>query len=234
MNFQDLLSKSSVIQGETVSPASRKTYEALLNKCRFTMPNIPGAPDAFPLSEEKLRVFITYYINTHPNTTYKYMHNFVSAVVYHVNKENEVDFTKSASFKNFLKGLRNKMKSDNSPHAKSPVTKEIMGKLADLSENDETKTEVMTLMSFLYFGFLLISEAVNMTFRNIGFDEERRMIIFIPYSKTDQIGRGETIYMSPNTEKYSVFKWFAVYCEKYIDISHEKRSFHRVSRLIET
>ena len=112
MDFNALLQKSADIQGETVSPASRKTYESLLNKYQFTMPQIPGSPAAFPITEDKLKVFITFYVNAHPSTTYKYMRNFVNAVVYHLNKENESDFTKSASSKHFLKCLRNKMKTE--------------------------------------------------------------------------------------------------------------------------
>ena len=92
-----------------------------------------------------------------------------------------------------MKGLRHEMKEDAPPNAKLYVTKEMMQKLINCKE---TSDEMNAFISLSYYGFLRISETLNLRYRDISYDEQGRLKLLIPYSKTDQSGKSATVFIN--------------------------------------
>lgn len=73
-------------------------------------------------------------------------------------------------------------------------------------------------MSIPYYGFLRISEQQNLTTSDIVIDSEnQRLKILIRSSKTDQYGKGVTIYIYDNENSYSPYKLYILLQGNYSD-----------------
>lgn len=71
-------------------------------------------------------------------------------------------------------------------------------------------------MSLSYYGFLRISELLNLTTNDLVIDTTNsRLIVNIRYSKTDQFGKGEKIYLYDNDLNYSPYKLYTLLQDSY-------------------
>lgn len=100
-----------------------RTYENIFVK-------IPKAPDPFQLTELKARGFIEFYRCAHATITLGYLKSFEVAFVFLLKENNQADFTKSVSFRNYINGLKRLMKGDTCPNAKKYISIPIIEKLA--------------------------------------------------------------------------------------------------------
>lgn len=205
MKFSSFIEKSHQVEQSCIAPSTAKSYAALLRSYEATITKIEDAPAPFPLTEEKVRGFLCFYRERNPNTTFCYLKQFVVAFANHLRSINQPDFTKTQSFLTFMKGLRHQMKSDSPPNAKLYVTREIMDKIIN---SHETTEEMNAFVSISYYGFLRISETLNIRLKDVSFDEEGRIMLLIPYSKNDQNGKTATVFINKTTTSYSPFKWF--------------------------
>ena len=85
------------------------------------------------------------------------------------------------------------MKQESPLNAKQYISKEIMESIIKL---DSVSLETKALIFILYYGFIWISECVNLRYKDISYDTEGRMVVLIPFSKTDQTGKTVTIFIS--------------------------------------
>lgn len=68
--------------------------------------------------------------------------------------------------------------------------------------NNIENVRMMFYMSLSFFGFLRISELLNLKKKDIIYDSEKnKLILNIRYSKTDQNGQGFTTYLYNNNNK---------------------------------
>ena len=61
MDFNQLLLESKNIQQNVIANNTRKNYQFLLKRYRSLSLTIPGFPKPFPITEDKMRVFLEYY-----------------------------------------------------------------------------------------------------------------------------------------------------------------------------
>lgn len=223
MDFESFVLQSKEVQQNSIAPSTARTYKSLMNSYELGIKTIPGAPEPYPLNEEKVRGFLIWYKTSHPTTTHGYLKQFVVAFAHHLHQQNESDFTKNDSFQQFLKGLKHEMKQDAPPNAKSYIGKETMEKLISL----EGREEIKALISVLYYGFLRISEGVNLKYKDVTYDDNGRMMLLIPFSKTDQSGKSVTVFISPTSTAYSPFIWLKNYIENTYKGNDEEKIFKK-------
>lgn len=73
-------------------------------------------------------------------------------------------------------------------------------------------------MFISYYGYLRISELLNLTIDNIVIDSERlRLIVYILFQKTDQFGKGEKVFIYGNGLDFSLYKLFILLSNHYND-----------------
>lgn len=211
MTFDYFLAQSSQIEKSCIAKSTQKSYDSLIKSYTDSMMRIPEAPEPFPLTEEKVKGFIIWYKSTHQNTTFGYLKQFTVSFSHYLHVKNLPDFLKNESFQDFMKGLRHEMKGDSSPKAKFYISKDIMNSII---KSTETTDEINALVSVLYFGFLRISEATNLKHKDVGIDKTGRLMLNIPFSKTDQTGKSITIYIGKTEAPYSPYIWFLNFIEK--------------------
>ena len=71
----------------------------------------------------------------------------------------------------------------------------------------------MLISSLCFYGFLRISECLRLRVENINIDVNDRMIITIDFSKTNQNGCNEKLYIYRTQTRYSPFIWYPIYLE---------------------
>lgn len=224
MNFDEIVAQSHLIEKSCIAASTQKSYDSLIKSYKNGMEQIPGAPPPFPITEEKLRGFLTWYKMNHQTTTFGYLKQFTIAIAHFLSINNIPDFTKNESFEEFMKGLRHEMKGDSVPKAKLYIGKEMMDKLVKC---DKTNAEMNAFISIMYYGFLRISECLNLRYKDVQIDENGRIKILIPYSKTDQNGKTVTIYISKTETSYSPFIWFLDYANATYDGDENKKIFKK-------
>ena len=210
MAFSSFVSQSKDVEKNSLAPNTRNTYLSQLASYEKYMGTIPEAPPPYPITEEKVRGFIEWYRSTH-HTTYGYLKLYIASFRYYLRINNEVDFTRNDGFRSFLEGLRREMKGDSAPNAKLYITKEMMDLII---EHAEITQEIKALVSVLYSAFLRISEATNLKFSDLTFDRDGRMILKIPFSKTDQGGKTVDIYIKRTNAKYNPFNCLLPFIEQ--------------------
>lgn len=205
-----------------IAPNTKRTYDSLLKVYEEIMIKFDVEP--FPCTPDKARGFLMYYKESHPKTTFGYLRQFVSAFSYRCRVIDNIDnFTvNNQRFRQFIKGLKNYMLGARCPHAKSPITPQIMEIMATNVDTDNLdQIQVMTISSFCFYGFLRISECLSLTPSDVHFDKDSNlMVIFIKSSKTDQEGRGVPIYVTKTSTSYSPFNWIDIYLQKVQIGSH--------------
>ena len=180
----------------------------MLRSYENVMKKIPNAPEPYPINETKLRAFLEFYRSQHPQTTYSYLKSFVTAIVFYLRNNNLDDFTKTNNFKSYMLGLKRIMKGDTSPNASKYVTIQLMIELAkNTNQNVKNEIELMTIESLCFYGFLRISEACRLMWKEITYDQDGRLVLLIPYSKTYQTGRRVNVYICRSNTIYSPFVW---------------------------
>ena len=214
MDFNQLLLESKNIQQNVIANNTRKNYQFLLKRYRSLSLTIPGFPKPFPITEDKMRVFLEYYRCKNPKTTYGYLKLFISAFSYNFRSNNLPLLTQNPSFLEYVKGLQRTVLSNKVPNAKAPITKEIMHSLSHLIDLGKVKDiQGMLISSLCFYGFLRISECLRLRVENINIDVNDRMIITIDFSKTNQNGCNEKLYIYRTQTRYSPFIWYPIYLE---------------------
>ena len=170
--FQQFINQSHEDEINSIRPNSLNTYKSYLESYAKKMKTIDGAPEPFPLNEEKIRGFIVYIKdNMQPSATLNTIKLYVAAFSYHFNENGFNDETKNTNFKKFIKSIRLKMTEDP-PNRKHPITKEMISKIAEtINIKDQESVRFMTTMSLMYYGFLRLSEVSNLTIGDINLDD---------------------------------------------------------------
>ena len=76
-------------------------------------------------------------------------------------------------------------------------------------------------MPLSYYGFLRISELQNLKLEDIVFDsQEKRLILNIRFSKTDQYGKGTQAFIYENDKKYSPYKLHQILFDSFKDYDY--------------
>lgn len=215
MDFNQLLNKSKVVEKNVLAPNTEKNYIYLLRRYEKLSKSINGFPRPFPITEEKMRVFIEYYRSTHPSTSYGCIKQFVSAFSYHFRINNLRNLTRRTDFIYYIKGLQKVLYSQKVPNAKLPITKDILIKITN-SINKYKKNEIqgMFIASLCFYGFLRISECLKIQTNNFKI-ENNRIIIKIEFSKTEQTGKTCMIYIHSTNTIYSPFIWYYEYIKYF-------------------
>lgn len=204
------------VQQHVIAPNTKATYDRMLqsyvNYCGTMSQNFGEPFPAFPLSEEKSKIFFQWYRENNPTTTYGYLVLFKSAFSHFLDYNNLVNFTRNPEFKMYFKGLRREMLGDSNPKAKSFITPEILNAIADsIDRNNPIDVELITIYSMCYYGFLRINECLRLTNSEITQDKEGRLVLLIAFSKTDQTGRRVQIFIRNSETKYSPFLWLPIF-----------------------
>lgn len=209
--MEEYLRRSLEVETRVVAPNTLRTYNSMLNSyknCCQRMVEKTGPFNPFPLTDAKVRVFIEWYRENNSKTTYGYIRQFITAFVFDLNKKEEFDFTKTPHFKAYLKGLKRIMLGGSSPNAKDYISPEILNLLAQkVNLDDPISIQLMAIYSLCYYGFLRISECLSLKRREMKIDANRRLVLLIPVSKTDQTGRRVSVYICNSLTNYSHFVW---------------------------
>ena len=118
-----------------------------INEMKSIFENVP---DAYPITEEKIRNSLEFYRQQHPNTTFAYIKQIVSSISYHFRLNNLPNLTLSESVINHLSCVKRQMHTDP-PKAKLPFAQEIMIKLAENVKLDDFQSVRFMAMASLCF-----------------------------------------------------------------------------------
>ena len=136
MSWDSFSEKTNVGLNGKISPSTIKqyniglhTYEKVIAEMKTIYENVP---DAYPITEEKIRNSLEFYRQQHPNTTYAYLKQIVASISYYFRLNNLPNLTLSESVSNYLFSLKRQMHTEP-PKAKLPFTQEIMCKLVKFS-----------------------------------------------------------------------------------------------------
>lgn len=186
-----------------------KTYERTICEMSKCMEDVPSA---YPITEENIRNFLEYYRLKH-STTYPYLKQLLAGISYYFRSNNLPNLTLATSVVSYMNMLKRTMLKET-PNAKVPVDKSMMQYLSSaIDQKNHHEVMIMTMCSMCFYGFLRISECCNLRNRDIWFDELERINIFIKNSKTDQEGRGVTVYVYKSETSYSAHFWLKMYLD---------------------
>ena len=212
MNFDELLKSSHQVQQNSLCHSTMRNYQKLISNYQRLSFQIPGFPQPYPLTQNKMRAFLEYYRTTHPTTTFGYLKQFVAGFSYYLRNNKLPLITQTPDFLNYLSGLQRVMHNDRNPKAKLPITKEIIEKISNLVKKEDIhQVEFMVIASLCFYGFLRLSECISLKFNQIILDEKERMVITLEKSKTNQTGKKEIIYIHKTNTSYSPFLWYSIY-----------------------
>ena len=218
MSWDSFSEKTNVGLNGKISPSTIKqyniglhTYEKVIAEMKTIYENVP---DAYPITEEKIRNSLEFYRQQHPNTTYAYLKQIVASISYYFRLNNLPNLTLSESVSNYLFSLKRQMHTEP-PKAKLPFTQEIMCKLAENVNLDFQGIRFITMASFCFYGFLRISECCNLQKNDAQLNSNGYLTVKVSASKTDQEGKSCTIFIYESNTTYSAIKWFTEY-QKFI------------------
>ena len=162
------IQKSKEIQKLSIAPNSKHTYDHVITNYQNVAAAIGATPEeTFPITEDSMRGFLIY-LKDSRYRTFNTLHNQVAGFSHYFKMNNLPDLTKSIPFKEFMKGLRREMNGNSVPYQKEPFTPEMFEQMLEKKPpNTKDDTNFYLLMSMMYFGFLRISEALNLTWNDL-------------------------------------------------------------------
>jgi integrase len=195
-----------------------KTYERLLL-------SIQGAPEPYPITEEKVRAAIKVgrdrssfgRIYRKKPLAVKYVELLITAIRCYQAANLEPDIISTPQFRNFIQSLRLQDRALGT-NAAVPITPLILAHSANYCDGtlvqgqpDFSEIMLMTMASVMFYGFLRFSEAANLYREDIHVDSEGNITITIRASKTDPLGRGAVCFLKSTETAYRPFKWLSVF-----------------------
>lgn len=155
----------------------------------------------YPIDLDKMKVFLTYQAKN--GLTINTLKAYITSLSYYFRVHEMENLTLSNDFKKFKKGLQRSFKENSSPFAKLGFKPEFFLKFLEINDmNDIENIKMMFYMSLSFFGFLRISELLNLKKKDIIYDPEKnKLILNIRFSKTDQTGQGFNTYLYNNNHK---------------------------------
>ena len=110
ISWDNFSEKTNVGLNGRISPATIKqynvcirTYERAIEEMKSIYENVP---DAYPITEEKIRNSLEFYRQQHPNTTFAYLKQIVASISYHFKLNNLPNLTLSESVSNYLSSVK--------------------------------------------------------------------------------------------------------------------------------
>ncbi|OHS93516.1 hypothetical protein TRFO_11718 [Tritrichomonas foetus] len=178
-----------------------KTYEEGLNQYKNFMLQTAQL-DPFPITVDYMIAFIVYQKNL--GRTLNTLLNYGRAFSFHFRDQNLPNLTLHTQFKTFISGLRHTMGAHNIPYQKHPFQREWFRLMLQKFPVVASDNMTFMLISTLSWSCLLrISELRILRKCDLQYDpNERRLSVFIRWSKSDQTGNGETCFV-PHSDSES-------------------------------
>lgn len=213
--FDTLLEKAKTFQSNTISEASKSTYQTYLKLYETTMEKLNEDP--YPIQIDKMMVFIQFQKDS--GLEYNSLKSCISSLSFYFRSNSLDNLTYDIRFINFHKGVLRDMKYHRDPNRKLPWDPKFFSAyLLHYPLNQLYNTQFLFFMSISYYGFLRISELQHLKKEDISIEEDhQRLKLFIRYSKTDQNGEGETTYIYNNDKDYSPYKLFTLIKDSFAD-----------------
>lgn len=215
MSFEAVLERAQQFQSQTISENSASTYHYYLQLYEETMTFFQKDP--YDIDINKMMVFIQHQKDR--GLEYNSLKCCVSTLSYYFRSNELPNLTLDIKFINFQKGILRDMKTDRDPYKKEPWEPGFFDLyISKFPLNQISNTVFLFFMSISYYGFLRISELQNLCTSDIVIDTDlKRLRILIKYSKTDQFGKGEFVYIYDNDFDYSPYKLYNILKDYYKD-----------------
>lgn len=214
VSFQMLLQQSQETEANSIMPSSRQMYTSSLRTYERIMTTQFGENIAYPIDENKMRVFIEY-ARTVEGKACNTLLNYIASFAWYFNENSLFDRTKSPSFKKYRTGLSKMLRSKSVPNRKLPLTKIHLQKMGEvLNMEDYIEMSIVGTISLMYYGFLRASEMTQLRFKNLVFNENS-MTIHINFSKTDVTGFGCDVEISKTDYVYDPYCIFMQIIQKF-------------------
>ena len=167
--FSELIEQSRVLEKHSIRPNTLKTYENYLRMYQTLLKQIPGSPEPFPLTLDKMRAAVLFAKKTFTLSSLKLL---ISSFAYHFNSNSHPDLTKDPSFKRFFKAIRLE-KTEAHPFRKEPITPQILIQLSkNINLNNFFQLRLFTMITVMFAGFLKFREAAILKMGDIVFIDE--------------------------------------------------------------
>lgn len=209
MNIQDLIQDVEEVSSHSLAPATIEAYQNAYDQYQAILPLIHGAPPPFPITAEKIVIFLAY--KRKMDVSYNTIVTLYRCLSAYCRDKNYGDFSDDDRITKYIQGLNRDMLGSKCPHQVDGINSEILRLIE--SKMDPTRFyDLRDLAAFTlnYEGFFRASEMLNLDLSDINIAEDK-MIINISKSKTDQTGVGRTIYIHKSSSQVSAFTWVQRY-----------------------
>ena len=198
-DFDSYLQQSEQYSENSLAKSSKNTYDKNLRVYQSVMEQFKREP--YPITIEKLKVFLTF--QAHHGMTINTLKSYITGLSFYFKSKDLPNLTLTNEFKKFKSGLQRAFKEDSSPFAKLPFKTEFFLQYLQIYDmNDIENIRMIFYMTLSFYGFLRISELLNLRKKDIVYDvQQNKLILNIRYSKTDQNGNGVTTYLYNNQHK---------------------------------
>lgn len=231
MSFAELTAQSHDIDAQCISQNTRKLYDYQIHSYVSYLASLSDAPAPYPITEATVRVYLTYRLQS--GKSFNTIKADLAALRWAVRQTGAPDPTQSATFRNFMNGLRRHMGSDRTPHEKKPMTPELLTKMAErvTSEDDDKRIAFLAVITTAFAGFLRCSEILALRVGDVEMAKfATSMTLRICSSKTDHFQKGELCKIMRTNTKYCAVSWMALYLtqksadpeERLFDIEPQK------------
>lgn len=214
MDFESLVQATKEQEIFALRQNSISTHQNYLKLYQKQFSNIEGAPDPFPITEDKIRAFIEYSVRIRTNPiTYATVKCFVNAFTWYFKNNNMIEVTKTTKFKQYIKSLRVSMQGDTPPHRKEPFLPDHLKTFALKVIDNKNDIMKMSLYSIMFYGFLRVSELKNLLRSDVNIEEDKTIVLTIRSSKTDPTGKGIQTFIPyiENPPIYHPYTWLVRY-----------------------
>ena len=223
MNFQEMVKETTLAECNSIRPQSLSTYKSYLKMYENIMQEIPNSPTPYPLNDEKMRGFLYYLLNVRKrSTTLNTVKLYIASFSYWFKENEAIDETKTAKFQKYIKSIV-LTKTRNPPNRKYPITPEILEKMTNEANSNQSFVQTMTATTLMYHGFLRIGELLGLKKNHVKF-EENGILLTIIISKTDPEGLTDHCYISNTNTSYSAFLWLKKYMDS-VEMKDDDRLF---------
>ena len=208
--FQLLLHSAQDIKQKRISTKTVLAYKRNIAMYEKEILSIDGAPHPFPINEELSIAFLE--MMRKRDVSHAYLMSFVTSFANYC-KENKIfDFTKTYEFEKYKEGLMKTMKGGSFPNAKEPMTPKMLIDISELINHaDRLQLRDMAMYSMMFYGFLRFSDCSNLKPTDIFTEDDGKLRINIRFSKMDQSGEGENVFIFPTDKPYCAIKWYMKY-----------------------
>jgi integrase len=203
-----LIQESREKEVNCLRPTSRCTYSSYINNYCKRSQEIPSFGDPLPISDLKMRAFITY-LSSHAEheATLNTLKLYIASFSYYFSSNKHTDLTKDPQFHRFIQSLRLE-KTEDPPNRKPPITPQILTSLAEMMQSTNVDhVRYMCAISLMYYGFLRFSELRNLRYCDIQ-EKETGLQLTIILSKTDPTGRGLVCFITASGKPYCAVTWY--------------------------